>query len=188
MLESSDMMRGEEAELIRLMKSDDGESVYVLPGSHSKHISVDANGRVVDFKTCLSSEMISALAKNTILKDSVSLEFDSFDEKYLLMGYDFAHEHGISAALFKTRIADKLFKASKIELYSFFIGAVLESEIAMLIMCGKKVKIGGKASLRGCMCCLIEKRSGLSAEGYEDSQTKYATALGAVKIYEISGE
>ena len=119
----------------------------------------------------------------------MSKNIDTFDEKYLLLGYDFSKENGISAALFKTRIADKLFGASETERYSFFIGALLESEISALIKYGKKkIKIGGKASLRNSMVYLVKNRSELDAEGYDELQTKYATARGAVKIYEFDGE
>ena len=188
-LDTADMMRGEEAEIMGLIEEGEGECVYVLPGSHSKHIIVDSYARISDFRTFMSGEMISALAKNTILKDSVSLDADTFDEKHLLLGYDFSKEYGISATLFKARISDKLFGASRVELYSFFIGAVLESEISALIKYGKKkIKIGGKASLRNSMVYLLKNRSELCAEGYDESQTKYATARGAVKIYEAKGE
>jgi 2-dehydro-3-deoxygalactonokinase len=42
----TDMMRGEEAELVGLMKKGDGECVYILPGSHSKLIQTDDQGRI----------------------------------------------------------------------------------------------------------------------------------------------
>ena len=188
-LGTADMMRGEEAEIMGLIEEGDGECVYVLPGSHSKHIIVDSDGRISDLKTFMSGEMISALSKNTILKESVSLDFNGFVGEYLLLGYDFSKEYGISAALFKTRISDKLFGAADIERYSFFIGAVLESEISALTRYEKKkIKIGGKASLRNSMLYLLEKRSKLDVEGYDESETKYATARGAVKIYEFDGE
>ena len=66
-LENVDMMRGEETELLG---SFEGAGTYILPGSHSKIIEVDEQGRVVRFKTMLTGEMIAALSQNTILTGS----------------------------------------------------------------------------------------------------------------------
>lgn len=188
-LAAKDMMRGEEAELMGLIRESDGECVYVLPGSHSKHIIVDSKGRISEFGTFLSGELIDALANHTILKDSVSLDIKSFDEEYLLMGYDYSKEYGISATLFKTRIANRLFGLNPIQCYSFFIGAVLESEISAITKYGKKkIMIGGKASLRESMRFIIKNRTKLDVGVYSDDETKSATALGAVKIFSYKGE
>ncbi|MBE6644490.1 MAG: hypothetical protein E7612_03815 [Ruminococcaceae bacterium] len=188
-LDATDMMRGEEAELMGLIRKGDGECVYVLPGSHSKHIIVDSEGRISDFGTFLSGELIAALANHTILKDSVSLDIESFDEEYLLTGYDYAKKYGISATLFKTRIANRLFGLNPIQCYSFFMGAVLENEISAVTKYGKKkIMIGGKASLREPMRFIIENRTELEVGTYSDDETKFATALGAVKIFTFKGE
>lgn len=78
----ADMMRGEETELIGLMEHLERAAVYVLPGSHSKLIHVDAAGRIVDFTTMLTGEMIAALSQNTILKDAVHLAGTRLDESW----------------------------------------------------------------------------------------------------------
>ena len=53
-LESADMMRGEETELMGLYSE---EGVYILPGSHSKIIKTNAKGQIVNFTTMLTGEM-----------------------------------------------------------------------------------------------------------------------------------
>ena len=58
------------------------EEKYVLPGSHSKLIHVDGAGRIVDFTTMLTGEMIAALSQNTILKDAVYLAGTRLDESW----------------------------------------------------------------------------------------------------------
>ena len=78
----ADMMRGEETELIGLMEHLESAAVYVLPGSHSKLIHVDGAGRIVDFTTMLTGEMIAALSQNTILKDAVYLAGTRLDESW----------------------------------------------------------------------------------------------------------
>ena len=78
----ADMMRGEETELIGLTEHLESAAVYVLPGSHSKLIHVDGAGRIVDFSTMLTGEMIAALSQNTILKDAVYLAGTRLDESW----------------------------------------------------------------------------------------------------------
>ena len=78
----ADMMRGEETELIGLMEHLESAAVYVLPGSHSKLIHVDGAGRIVDFTTMLTGEMIAALSQNTILKDAIYLAGTRLDESW----------------------------------------------------------------------------------------------------------
>ncbi len=78
----ADMMRGEGTELIGLMEHLESAAVYVLPGSHSKLIHVDGAGRIVDFTTMPTGEMIAALSQNTILKDAVYLASTRLDESW----------------------------------------------------------------------------------------------------------
>jgi 2-dehydro-3-deoxygalactonokinase len=72
-----DVMRGEEAQLIGLIKlnqlefQDSQSLVFVFPGTHSKHIQVE-NGLIQDFKTFMTGEMFTVFKENSILKDSLS--------------------------------------------------------------------------------------------------------------------
>ena len=96
----TDMMRGEETELMGLLTGEEGECVFVLPGSHSKFISVDEEGRICSIVTLLTGEMAAALSGHTILSDSVTLG-DEPDAKALRAGYDFCRERGINEAIFQ---------------------------------------------------------------------------------------
>ena len=144
-LENVDMMRGEETELLG---SFEGAGTYILPGSHSKIIDVDEQGRVVRFKTMLTGEMIAALSQNTILKDAVQLQDFAVDEEFLLMGYEYARDHGLNEALFKVRILKNLFGKSPEQIYNFYMGVVLCDEIGQILE-GEPVKIviGGNLAL-----------------------------------------
>ena len=77
-----DVMRGEEAQLIGLIKlnevfvQEQEEVVFVFPGTHSKHIFVK-NEQVTDFKTFMTGEMFNILSEYSILKDSVDLNKSS---------------------------------------------------------------------------------------------------------------
>jgi len=63
-----DVMRGEETKLAGCYSSK--SSLYLFPGTHSKHIQVE-DGKIVDFKTYMTGEIFDTLSKNTILALSV---------------------------------------------------------------------------------------------------------------------
>jgi 2-dehydro-3-deoxygalactonokinase len=77
-----DVMRGEEAQLIGLIKinevsvQDQEQIVFIFPGTHSKHIYVK-NGLVSDFKTFMTGEIFNILSAHSILKDSIDLSKSS---------------------------------------------------------------------------------------------------------------
>ena len=187
-LSDADMMRGEETELTGISGYSSGECVYVLPGSHSKIIKADKSGRITDFTTLLTGEMISALSENTILKDAVDLKGSKLDEDYLLMGYDFCEKHGINKSLFKVRILKNIFGADKDRTYSFFVGVVLHGEIKEILKTNcKNVVISGQTALKHATGILLKNRSDINVVCVDDSAADSASMLGAVKIYEYDG-
>lgn len=68
----ADVIRGEEVQVIGLASNakHNKETVYILPGTHSKHMYVK-NGCVTTFKTYMTGELFDAISKHTILKNSV---------------------------------------------------------------------------------------------------------------------
>lgn len=77
----SDVMRGEEAQLIGIFQLQEtnslkrSKSTFVFPGTHSKHMFVE-NGHMTAFSTFITGEMYSVLSEYSILKDSVALGGD----------------------------------------------------------------------------------------------------------------
>lgn len=77
-----DVMRGEEAQLIGLIKINEvsvqehEQIVFVFPGTHSKHIFVK-DEQVTDFKTFMTGEIFNILSEHSILKDSIDLSKSS---------------------------------------------------------------------------------------------------------------
>ena len=182
--ESSDIMRGEETELIGLFR---GEGIYVLPGSHSKIISADNEQRIVEFNTMLTGEMIAALSQNTILKDSVNLQDAELDHNFMLKGYEFCKQNGVNSSLFKVRILDTLFAQNKSEIYSFYIGVVLCNEIEQILRKNpKRIVIGGQNKIKQAMAVLLKNFSFAKVEIIDDEQAELAANNGIIKIYEYS--
>ena len=184
-LDTADMMRGEETELMGIMCEGDSNCIYILPGSHSKIIHTDAMGRISEFSTMLTGEMIYALSQNTILKDCVDLKNEVVDEEYLLKGYEYCEKYGLNNTLFKTRILKNMFSANPCETYSFFLGAVLYGEIIGVINANpSKILIGGKESIKNAMYVILSRKSNADVRKTSEHTAKNSTTVGAVKIYE----
>lgn len=186
-LEDFDMMRGEETELMGLISlyGGNGESVYVLPGSHSKIIRTDSLGRITDFSTMLTGEMIMALSQGTILKDAVDLTVDECDEIYLSEGYNFAKSEGINKALFKVRILKNIFKKTPKEVYSFFLGAVLADEIDNILSSdAENIFIGGNYRIKTATATLLSAVSDKKVTVISNNDVERSTAVGAIRVFE----
>ena len=182
-LRQTDMMRGEETELMGII-GDDPEGSYLLPGSHSKLVRVDKDGRITDFQTMLTGEMIHALTSATILKDAVDLTAE-LDLDSLLSGYRTAEQMGVNSALFKVRIMKNLFGATSDQVYSFFLGVVLSDELSEVIASKPaRVVIGGKRQLRVASAAILERYLSCPIIALTDEQVEGSVALGAVKVYE----
>lgn len=183
--EKLDVMRGEETELMGIINPDFGECIYILPGSHSKIIKVDAEGRIVDFSTQMTGEMIAALSQGTILKDAVDLNISEINNDYLLRGYDCAVREGINKSLFKVRVLKKFCGSDKVETYSFFLGVVLSGEIKEIIENSvKTVVLGGKVQIKNAMSIILKSRSDKSIIILDEDAVDKSISLGAIRIYE----
>ena len=184
-VDSFDMMRGEETELMGILQETGDACVYVLPGSHSKIIQTDCCGRITSFSTMLTGEMIAALSQGTILKDAVDLSVDKIDAEYLLKGYDYAEQNGINKALFKVRVLKNNFGCSKEAVYSFFMGVVLCEEIVSILKEeSKTVVLGGREQIKRAMALILDKKSDKKVVELSPEAVDRSTSAGMVKIYE----
>lgn len=183
-MEESDVMRGEETELMGILQPHSGNA-YVLPGSHTKVIYTDEQGRITDFFTTLTGEMIDSLSSHTILKNSVDLKNGQLLEDRLLAGYAFCRKEGLNKALFKVRIADTLFSQSPAARYSFFLGAVLCGDItAILNAASRRVVIAGREQIKEALYTILKQETDLELFRLTPEETENSVALGAVRIYE----
>jgi 2-dehydro-3-deoxygalactonokinase len=185
----TDVMRGEEAELfgINALMGISGAGAYILPGSHSKLIFTDENGKIYDFFTALTGEMIAALSSGTILSASVDLKNAGLNEM-LYEGYKYTLENGLNKSLFKVRILANFSGGSIDDAYSFFIGAVLCGEVEEIKKCNaSKVYIGGRAQIKEAEALLIKKFTDKTVVIVPDEYADTATSVGMVQIYLFNG-
>ena len=182
-LDENDMMRGEETELMGL--SDGGECVYVLPGSHSKLVTTDKEGRIADFGSMLTGELIAALVSSTILKDSVDFSVENINSEYLLKGYNYCETHGVNASLFKVRVLRNLLGATAEQTYNFFMGVALHDEIEQIAKCKEnKVVIGGRRQIKEAMGELLRNVTDKQITELSESEVDSSTVKGMIRVYE----
>lgn len=184
-LSDCDVMRGEETEIMGLIDGERSDALYILPGSHSKHICVDADGKIASFATMMTGEFFAAVMQNTILRDAADFEHNEIVDQKLFEGYEYTVAHGVNESLFKTRILKNIFGATKEECYSFLLGAVLCDEIRSVLKSKKKtVVIGGQKQFRTAMAKILEKYGTQEIISLSDEEVRNSTSLGAVRIYE----
>ena len=185
--ERVDMMRGEEAEIYGINEKPESNSLYVLPGSHSKLIYIDEIGRISSFSTELTGELIGAVANNTILSNIIDLNQTATDSEYLQKGYTHCIKHGMNAALFSVRSLKLSTNCSDSEIFSYFMGVLLAPEIKNIVESSAvKVIIGGKNQLKDPTATLVRLNSTKTVETVPEEIADTATAYGCIRIYENS--
>lgn len=181
----SDMMRGEETELAGLSDELLPDCAYILPGTHSKCIQTDCGGRISEFFTMLTGELLSAVKTGTIAGKSFSF-CDTFVPEYLFSGFEFCREYGINEALFRCRTLALLKGCTEEEVYSFCMGAVLCGETERINkISANKIIFAGKKELREPEALLMKTYYQKEVCCFSEEACKNAVALGAVRIYEF---
>lgn len=129
-----DFMRGEETEVVGLLA--DGRRtlplLYVSPGSHSKWITVDAQGRIVQSMTTLTGELAWALHKETILAEFIDPAREDIDFDHVLEGATAARRDGLSRALFLPRLRNRLDGLDAGRCSDIALGALAGSDVVSL--------------------------------------------------------
>jgi 2-dehydro-3-deoxygalactonokinase len=184
-IDGTDVMRGEETELMGIIDLSKRDALYVLPGSHSKHISVDGEGRITAFRTMLSGELFAAVMQNTILRDAADFEHNAIVEEKLFFGYEYCLDHGVNESFFKTRILKNLFGATKEECYSFLLGVALCDEVRAIGRAEENsVVLGGQKQFREALAAILKKYTDKQTLTLTDDTVAASTAIGAVRIFE----
>lgn len=134
-----DIMRGEEVEALYVSEvlSDKLPALFVLPGSHTKFISISSEKEILGCLTTLGGELISAVSENTIVASSVENKFaDEIDREYLIKGYKEARKNCLSRTLFSVRILGQFTKTTQNQKANFLIGAILYEDIKAILNSG----------------------------------------------------
>jgi len=138
----SDMMRGEETEILGLHSYGKFPSIFaagtlLLPGTHSKHVQL-REGVIEGFQTHMTGELFEVLSQHSLL--SVSVESDNAGtpttdpnlKDAFLAGVEQVHRHGLSRSLFQVRARSVLQGIDAAENRWFLSGLLICAEVADL--------------------------------------------------------
>ncbi len=131
-----DVMRGEETQILGLdrildhNKSKHNESIYVMPGSHSKWVRAAAD-EVRDFRSFLTGELYAAIAEHTIVGRLLPAVEPAFDEQAFAAGLQRIREspESLTAHLFSIRAQGLLGVQAANALPSYLSGLLIGSEL-----------------------------------------------------------
>jgi 2-dehydro-3-deoxygalactonokinase len=132
----NDVMRGEETQLVGCINEiNHDERVFILPGTHSKHITVN-NGKAIAFKTYMTGEFFNLLSSKSIL--SVTVEeaghvMDVRNRQSFEQGVVDSMSLNILHACFLVRTNQLFNKLSKEENYYYLSGLLIGTELGELV-------------------------------------------------------
>lgn len=133
-------MRGEETQLIGCiseLKNEVDRQIFILPGTHSKHITVK-NRQVTSFKTYMTGELFSLLSKNSVLstaiEKAITSDFKSFKE-----GVKHSTKSNLLHSIFRVR-TNHLFEIhTKKENFNYLSGLLIGTELLDLLKTTAKI-------------------------------------------------
>ena len=133
--ESMDIMRGEEVETFALLErlGAAGGWLIVLPGSHTKFVSVDEAGRITGCLTSITGELLAAVSRHTVIADAVARDFvraADYSREWTLRGCETAARVGLGRACFSARVLSQFAGEPPAHLANYLAGACLQSDVA----------------------------------------------------------
>lgn len=132
----NDLMRGEETQLAGIIKMIEEETkeetIYILPGTHSKHITVTGK-QIVDFKTFMTGELFGLLLHHGLLAGAVTAPGNTrIGEKEITVfhcGVQKALEEDLLQNLFSVRVNDLKKYYSGTLNYFYLSGLLIGAEL-----------------------------------------------------------
>jgi len=134
--QADDVMRGEETQLIGIVSlldlPEDDDLLFILPGTHSKHIVVNKKS-ISQFRTFMTGEIFDMLTKHTVLSHAVSSPKNDLivdeDKKSFSDGASKALTGELLNSLFSVRINQlKKYLTAK-QNYFYLSGLLIGSEL-----------------------------------------------------------
>jgi 2-dehydro-3-deoxygalactonokinase len=122
---NSDIMRGEETMLLGCHIPAHEESLFIFPGTHSKHVFVK-NKTGVDFKTFMTGELFALMSEKSILQHAVQ---KGIDEKAFADGIKAGCNGNLLHELFGIRSRQVLQQANPVSNYQWLSGLLIGTEL-----------------------------------------------------------
>jgi len=134
---TDNVMRGEETQLIgvvRQLKDFNGNGIFILPGTHSKHIWVN-NNQMTGFKTYMTGEIFHLMAYKSILSKSVKFDPSENEKSKAVFteGIKVGAKNALLSVLFNTRTNELFGRYSKEENFHYLSGLLIGNELTNLV-------------------------------------------------------
>ena len=167
--EAMDMVRGEESEIVGLLTRLQlrERAMFILPGSHTKFLSVDEDGRILGCATTIAGELLQAISQHTLIGQSLGGGFGKqLHPEQVRAGAATARKVGLARACFSVRILAQFSDVDVDERASFLLGAVLADDLlalknssAIQMRPDTTIVICGKPMLRDALALLLAEQS-----------------------------
>lgn len=130
-IEETDIIRGEECEIVGLQKRKALSKpwVFLHLGSHTKAIHINERGQIVRSVSTLSGECFDVLRRQTILSDHLGKLTTKLSKTFFHRGAQLSNRNGLLRALFMVRLLGENKRYSRWQLHSFLLGALLASDL-----------------------------------------------------------
>lgn len=132
--DQADFMRGEETEVVGLLRGAEEVAPFLLvsPGSHTKFVLVDAGDLIRWSTTTLSGELLWALHRETILADLIDVKRPLESAERVAEGAELVEQVGLGRALFMARLLNRVDNASASECSDLVHGIVAMADLLSL--------------------------------------------------------
>jgi 2-dehydro-3-deoxygalactonokinase len=187
--DEADVMRGEESETIGAWESlrPSGPSRFLWPGSHTKLVAVDHSGRITGSFTSLAGELLSAVARHTLIAKSLPDTLpDEPDSEAVADGARLARG-GLGRVGFLVRLAEITNRYDARGRASLLLGAVVADDVAhmarhRLMTAPCPIWVGGRQPLRRLYAEHLAKAVAQPVFTLDDDLAGSVSALGALAI------
>ena len=179
-----DVMRGEETQVAGLVATGVEDGTAVLPGTHSKWVTL-RDGRLVDFRTCMTGEVFAALSGHTVLRHTVTMPA-TMDEGAFADAVVEAHgdPHALTRGLFGLR-AGPLLGRDDGKLGARLSGWLVGLEFAAMAAEGPLHIVGSE---RLCAYYAVAaRRLGLEARQHEGGALVWPALLRIARVARLEG-
>ena len=193
-VEAMDMMRGEETEVIGLLTrlNLDGRALLIMPGSHTKLVSVDEQRRICGCATTIAGELLQAITQNTLITQTLEGGFaETLAPQMVLAGAAAAQRTGLARACFSVRTLGLFTASERNDRANFLLGAVLSGDLlalknssAIQMRPDTPIVITGKPLLRDALSLLIQENGFFYGKRIvvSDEQQADMAGFGAITI------
>ena len=122
-----DVIRGEETQTIGALKPTEMQSLFILPGTHSKWVRIEEN-RITQFATFMTGEIFAVLCKHSIL--GRTMEGNADDVECFKQGYDYAMNKNVNHA----GLLQQLFSVRTLALFNHLPAEGLHAYLSGLLI------------------------------------------------------